>query len=83
MFIGAAMRSEATAAAEHKASRLNKLILNALSQSQIPPGQNDNARPIRNAAILRLQFRRLPAALALHGKSLPEPAENLPRELVP
>lgn len=48
------------------------------------PGQGDHARPVRHEAVLRLQLRPLPAALAVDGdRGRREVAENLPRQLVP
>nr|XP_040023738.1 uncharacterized protein LOC120812022 [Gasterosteus aculeatus aculeatus] len=46
--------------------------------------QGDHARPLRHAAVLRLQLRRLPRSLTEHAdpKGPHSPAQDLPRKLV-
>lgn len=46
-------------------------------------GKSSDARSVRNATFLRLQLRRLPAALAVHAAGGPPHAQDLPRQLVP
>lgn len=42
-------------------------------------GQSDNARPFRDASILRLQLRRIPQPLAVDATAGPQDAQDLPR----
>lgn len=84
VFLGASVSSEATAAAEHKVRRrhikVNVFVVLIVHVSF--PGQDDHARPVRYASVLRLQCWPLFRPLAEHGKARQKVAQDLPRQLV-
>lgn len=80
VFVGAAMRSEATAAAEFKGRKKRKSTQNILSVST---RQTNHARSICYATFLRLQLWKLFVTLVVLRKEVrPSSPENLSRELV-